>query len=130
MELNDKKLAILAAAENVFSRRGIDAASVREISKEANINIAMISYYFGSKEKLVENLFSWRIAKFNAALEQISDNEILSPLEKLPVLQLDLTHKENSSLGSRKSYRALAEILFLIIVTPPIYIFRLCACVH
>lgn len=83
MELNDKKLAILAAAENVFSRRGIDAASVREISKEANINIAMISYYFGSKEKLVENLFSWRIAKFNAALEQISDNETLSPLEKL-----------------------------------------------
>ena len=50
MELNDKKLAILAAAENVFSRRGIDADSVREISKEANINIAMISYYFGSKE--------------------------------------------------------------------------------
>ena len=65
MKLNEKKIAILQAAEKIFSIRGIDAASVREISKEANINVAMISYYFGSKEKLVESLFSWRIYNFN-----------------------------------------------------------------
>ena len=53
MELSEKQIEILGAAERVFGRRGIDAASVREIAKEANINIAMISYYFGSKDKLV-----------------------------------------------------------------------------
>jgi AcrR family transcriptional regulator len=60
MKLSEKQIEILGAAERVFGRRGIDAASVREIAKEANINIAMISYYFGSKDKLVENLFSCR----------------------------------------------------------------------
>ncbi|MGV0756605.1 TetR/AcrR family transcriptional regulator [Empedobacter brevis] len=83
MELSDKQIEILIAAEKVFGRRGIDAASVREIAKEANINIAMISYYFGSKDKLVENLFSWRISTFNTALELISQNTTLSPFEKL-----------------------------------------------
>ena len=83
MELSEKQIEILMAAEKVFGRRGIDAASVREIAKEANINIAMISYYFGSKDKLVENLFSWRISTFNTSLELISQNTTLSPFEKL-----------------------------------------------
>lgn len=83
MELSEKQIEILIAAEKVFGRRGIDAASVREIAKEANINIAMISYYFGSKDKLVENLFSWRISTFNTSLELISQNMTLSPFEKL-----------------------------------------------
>ena len=83
MELSDKQIEILIAAAKVTGRRGIDAASVREIAKEANINIAMISYYFGSKDKLVENLFSWRISTFNTALELISQNTTLSPFEKL-----------------------------------------------
>lgn len=83
MKLSEKQIEILGAAERVFGRRGIDAASVREIAKEANINIAMISYYFGSKDKLVENLFSWRISTFNESLASISQNSTLSPFEKL-----------------------------------------------
>ncbi|WP_413532390.1 TetR/AcrR family transcriptional regulator [Empedobacter brevis] len=83
MELSDKQLEILNAAEKVFGRRGIDAASVRDIAKEANINIAMISYYFGSKDKLVESLFSWRISSMNASLALISQNTTLTPYEKL-----------------------------------------------
>ena len=78
MELSDKKIAILLAAEKIFGRRGIDAASVREIAKEAKINIAMISYYFGSKDKLVQQLFSWRISVFSTELEQIANNNDLS----------------------------------------------------
>jgi len=83
MKLNEKKIAILQAAEKIFSIRGIDAASVREISKEANINVAMISYYFGSKEKLVESLFSWRIYNFNNVLEKIADDSTLLPFQKM-----------------------------------------------
>ncbi len=83
MELSDKKIAILLAAEKIFGRRGIDAASVREIAKEAKINIAMISYYFGSKDKLVQQLFSWRISVFSTELEQIANNNDLSSFEKL-----------------------------------------------
>lgn len=48
----DKKEQILDVAEKLFSKNGFDAVSVRDLAKEAGINIAMVSYYFGSKENL------------------------------------------------------------------------------
>jgi len=83
MELSEKQIAILQAAEKIFAKRGIDAASVREIAKEAKINIAMISYYFGSKEKLVDHLFGYRIKSFHSQLEQIIQNTTMTSFEKL-----------------------------------------------
>jgi len=57
----DKKEVILTVAEKLFSEQDFDAVSVRDIAKEANVNVAMISYYFGSKEKLFEALIVGRI---------------------------------------------------------------------
>ena len=57
MELNDKQIQILETAEKLFAENGFDGTSVRQISKAADINIAMISYYFGSKEKLIGSTF-------------------------------------------------------------------------
>jgi AcrR family transcriptional regulator len=34
-----------------------------EIAKAANVNISMISYYFGSKEKLYEKLVEYRMSE-------------------------------------------------------------------
>lgn len=48
----DKKAHILAVAESLFAEKGFEAVSVRDISKAAKINLAMVSYYFGSKENL------------------------------------------------------------------------------
>lgn len=52
----DKREDILDVAERLFAEHGFEAVSVREISKAADINIAMVSYYFGSKEKLYEEV--------------------------------------------------------------------------
>lgn len=49
-DFNDKQIEILLVAEKLFSEHGFDGTSIRDIAKEANINIAMISYYFGSKK--------------------------------------------------------------------------------
>src|SRR5258708_6151886 len=43
---------LLEAAERVFADKGYKAASVREICKQAGVNIAGINYYFGDKERL------------------------------------------------------------------------------
>ena len=51
MELNDKQIQILETAEKLFSENGFDGTSVRQIAKAAEVNIAMISYYFGSHPK-------------------------------------------------------------------------------
>jgi AcrR family transcriptional regulator len=48
----DQKPRLLAAATRVFAERGYREASVREICSKADANIAMIKYYFGSKEEL------------------------------------------------------------------------------
>jgi AcrR family transcriptional regulator len=54
MEFTDKQIQIIDIAERLFAERGFDGTSVRDIADEAGINVAMISYYFGSKEKLME----------------------------------------------------------------------------
>lgn len=47
-----RKERILTAAEEVFARHGFADSSVREISRLADVNVASINYYFGSKEGL------------------------------------------------------------------------------
>lgn len=83
LELTDKKLQIIAAAENLFATTGFDGTSVRDIAKEANVNIAMISYYFGSKEKLLEAIFEKRFKETNLKLNEMVQNDQLSPIEKV-----------------------------------------------
>ena len=75
MELNEKQIHILKVSEELFSKNGFDGTSVRMIAKTAGINIAMISYYFGSKEKLLETLVSYRISSFKIEIEQIIQQE-------------------------------------------------------
>ena len=58
-DFNEKQIEILHVAEKLFAEVGFDGTSIREIAKIANINIAMISYYFGSKEKLLEAKISF-----------------------------------------------------------------------
>jgi AcrR family transcriptional regulator len=48
----DARQRLLTAAETVFAEKGFDAASIREISAEAGVNLASIKYYFGDKEGL------------------------------------------------------------------------------
>ena len=81
-EFNDKQIEILQVAEQLFAEEGFDGTSVRDIAKKANVNIAMISYYFGSKEKLLEALVVNRIADMHLQLENLY-NENISPIEKV-----------------------------------------------
>jgi TetR/AcrR family transcriptional regulator len=48
---------ILAAAQNVFIRKGMDGARMQEIANEAGINKALLHYYFRTKEKLFNAIF-------------------------------------------------------------------------
>ena len=85
MEFNDKQIEILHVAEKLFAEEGFDGTSVREIAKLASINIAMISYYFGSKEKLLESIVLYRIGSLGLRLENLL-NENISPTLKIEKL--------------------------------------------
>ena len=45
---------IKAAARVVFHKKGFAATRTRDIAKEAKMNLALLNYYFRSKEKLFE----------------------------------------------------------------------------
>jgi AcrR family transcriptional regulator len=70
-KVQDKRDDILDVAEKLFAEQGFEAISVREISKAADINIAMISYYFGSKEKLYEEVVNRKLISFDTYRSKI-----------------------------------------------------------
>jgi AcrR family transcriptional regulator len=78
----DKQIHILQVAESLFAEKGFDATSIRNIAKEAKINIAMVSYYFGSKERMLESLIMYRATDLKLQLDTLR-MENLEPLEKI-----------------------------------------------
>lgn len=81
----DKKNKILHAAEILFSRHGFEGVTTRMLAKEAGVNIAMLSYYFGSKEKLYQATIHNLIEKRQDNLKSIAFSQ-LEPLEKIYAL--------------------------------------------
>lgn len=53
-ERPDTKTRILDAAEKLFGEKGFDATSLRDITTEADVNLAAVNYHFQSKETLIE----------------------------------------------------------------------------
>lgn len=45
---------ILRAAEKLFSEKGFEATSLREITQRADVNLASVNYHFGSKKGLIQ----------------------------------------------------------------------------
>lgn len=43
---------ILKTAKTLFAQKGYDATSIRDICQKADVNVSMVSYYFGGKKEL------------------------------------------------------------------------------
>jgi AcrR family transcriptional regulator len=82
-KMSDKREHILNVAEELFAEKGFDGTSVRDIAQHAGVNLAMISYYFGSKEKLLESLIELRAGYAYGILEELNKDESLSPWDKV-----------------------------------------------
>ena len=82
---NDKQIQILEVAEILFAEKGFDGTSIRNIAKLAKINIAMVSYYFGSKERLLESLIVYRTSDLKNQLDSLLQED-LEPMEKIDKL--------------------------------------------
>jgi len=81
--LSTKQLQLLDTAESLFSQKGFDGTSVRDIAEAAGINTAMISYYFGSKEKLMEEIFERKSLNIKEKVANLLKDDSLDPLEKM-----------------------------------------------
>jgi AcrR family transcriptional regulator len=79
---------LLDAAEELFCERGFKGTSIRDIASSAGCNIASVNYYFGSKEKLYEevwrrHLIPMRDARIASINKVMSQTETSSDLEGL-----------------------------------------------
>ncbi len=81
--MTDKKTHIINTAVELFAEKGFEGTSIRDIATKADVNVAMINYYFGSKEKLFECMLQEKAAYTRDFLEEIIKNKELSEIEKL-----------------------------------------------
>ena len=65
----DSKTRILQAAERLFAERGFDATSVDEIARTAQVNKALIYYYYRDKGDLILSLFTGILEELDAQSE-------------------------------------------------------------
>jgi AcrR family transcriptional regulator len=118
-----KKEQILEVAETLFAEHGYEGTSVRKLAKKARINVAMISYYFGSKEKLFQALVEYRARGTHEKLRSLNKNEFdpMTKIEMLVDLYVDKIYDNHSfhkilqreiALQQRSQmHEAIAEIM-------------------
>ena len=61
----DTKTRILDTAEKLFGENGFDATSLRDITAQADVNLAAVNYHFQSKDSLIDAVIARRIEPVN-----------------------------------------------------------------
>jgi len=82
---NDKnaKTHILDTSIMLFSDHGYKETSIREISRVAGVNVSMISYYFGGKGGILENIAKNFIKGVTLLLSQIELTDLPATMNAL-----------------------------------------------
>jgi AcrR family transcriptional regulator len=63
------KNKILDAAESLFATQGFNGTSLREITSQAEVNLAAVNYHFGSKKELIKSVMSRYMNELSPRLE-------------------------------------------------------------
>ncbi len=73
---------ILQSAERLFIEKGYSNTSIRDVCKEANANIALINYYFNSKEDLYKELIKSKVDPIIKQIKTLSEDREIPSKEK------------------------------------------------
>jgi AcrR family transcriptional regulator len=78
------KEKVIQASIGLFNTKGFDGTSIRDIAENANVNIAIVSYYFKNKKGLLEYLISLFLDQYIQVIEEVLvENDSLTAKEKL-----------------------------------------------
>ncbi len=114
--LSTKQIQLLESAEVLFSQKGFDGTSVRDIAEAAGINTAMISYYFGSKEKLMEEIFERKSLNIREKVDNLMKDDSLDPFQKI----YSLVDVYVEGIFQRKTFHRILLCEQIINQNPPI----------
>ena len=77
---------IITAAQKVFLRKGFSATRTRDIAEEAGINLALLNYYFRSKQKLFELVMREKFQKLTSHIVPVLNNTTTSLEQKIELI--------------------------------------------
>ncbi len=91
----DTEEKILIAAEDIFTKNGLDGARMQEIADKAGINKSLLHYYYRSKEKLFSSVFKVAFKKLIPQVITIisSDLPLFEKIKKFTSSYVDLVSK-------------------------------------
>ena len=75
-KLKNTEQKIFDAATDLFLEKGVDRTSVREIATRAGINLALMNYYFRSKENLFDAIFTQLVKQNSEELIRVLDSDL------------------------------------------------------
>jgi AcrR family transcriptional regulator len=70
---------LLDAAEKLFCEKGFEATSVRDLTSEADCNVAAVNYYFGGKDKLYLEMFNRQMQAIVELQSQTIETHLAGP---------------------------------------------------
>ncbi|MDD4632079.1 MAG: TetR/AcrR family transcriptional regulator [Proteiniphilum sp.] len=92
METISTEQKIIRAADKLFTQKGYAATKTREIAEEAGTNLALLNYYFGSKENLYKKVVKEKFSILLDALRPILSDEQISLKEKISLITKNYTN--------------------------------------
>lgn len=110
----DTQTRILNAAEELFAMRGYDGASVRDIMALADAKLGLMSYYFKSKEDLLEAVLQRRTAYIYTARKAALADTLQAPHGLIEILdacfRIYYTLYFDEDRGWRCHFRLIAQL--------------------
>jgi AcrR family transcriptional regulator len=108
--MTDKKEHIINHAVELFAEKGFEGTSIRDLAAKAGVNVAMVNYYFGSKEKLFESMLTLKASYTRGVLDEIAKSNTLTAIEKIDLV---IDNYINRLFLNRKFHRIIHQELML-----------------
>lgn len=109
----DAQAKLIETATLLFAQKGFNAVSIRELARTANVNSALISYYFGGKEGLYQEVLEEQFILIAQMLKRFEESPPSSPTEAI------ITYAKNiSAIHEQRPYLTRFILSELINPTP------------
>lgn len=87
MRMSATKQKVMDAASMLFFQKGFHGTSIRDIAEKANVNVSLISYYFKSKQGLLEYVitayYEEYLDRLESTIEKLHTQDALDKLKAL-----------------------------------------------
>ncbi len=105
MEQTPPKERIIKTAARLFAKQGYAGTGLRELAAEAEVNLAMINYFFGTKKRLLKEI----LAHFFSGYLAIAEKELIG--------SATLSEKLQRFISSAIAYFAAEQDGLLVTIT-------------